>query len=88
MIGYIKNICRRLKYRESSEVKIIQYLLRASKFFSALVENKLELFFKKMERDIPRILLKDKRFSKTMRERVSSKERYYGLQATEGQCVA
>jgi hypothetical protein len=88
VIGYIKSICRKLNYRECSEVKITQYLLRNSKFFSALVENKLELFFKKMVKDIPRMLLKDKRTSKTMREMVSSKEGYYGSLVTEVQYVA
>ncbi len=79
VIGYVKSISRRLNYRECSEVKIIQYLLRTSKFFWALVMNRVEFFLNNLEKDIPRKLLKDRRSSKTMRERVSSMEGYYGL---------
>jgi hypothetical protein len=79
IIGYFKNIVCKLFKVELSEVKLIQYLMRGNDFCSALAMNNLELFFKKMEKDISRMLLKDKRNRKTMRERVSSRESYYGV---------
>lgn len=88
VIGYVKSLSRKLNYRECSEVKIIQYLLRTAEFFSAVVHNELENFLRKLKKDIPRMLLKDSRSSKTMRGRVFHMEGYYGAQVAEVQYVA
>jgi hypothetical protein len=88
VIGYVKSICRQLGDVECSEVKVIEYLMRTSSFFFALARNQLESFIEEMEKDIPRMLLKDKRKRTTMREKVLIGESYYGMQITEGQFVA
>lgn len=86
--GYFKDIvCKRFN-DELSEVKLIQYIMRDNDFCLALARDSLESFFKLMEKDISRMLLKDKRNRKTMRERVASKESYYGIQNIENQHVA
>lgn len=73
---------------EISEVKLISYLLRESVFYYAVAENKLEVFFEEMIKDAPRMLLKDRRHRKTMRERVLQGENYYEMQHFEYQSVA
>lgn len=73
---------------EISEVKLIQYLMRNDCFLNALKGNKLEIFFEGMEKDIKRMLLKDKRVRKTMRERVSDNESYYDTQVVNNKAVA
>jgi hypothetical protein len=80
IVGYFKNIVYKIFDIELSEVKLIQYLMRGNDFNLALARNSLESFFKQMEKDISRMLLKDKRSRKTMRERVSSRENYYEIQ--------
>ena len=52
------------------------------------MKNKLELFFRELEKDLQRMLLKDRRNRRTMRERVLIKESYYNLQLTETKRVA
>jgi hypothetical protein len=76
------------KWPEISEVKLIDYLMRNNIFCNAVAKYKLEDFFEKMREDIPRMLLKDKRIRKTMRERAFSMESYYGIQDIENQMVA
>jgi hypothetical protein len=70
---------------ELSEVKLIQYIMRESAFCLALAKNKLEEFFDEMEKDISRMLLKDRRKRRTMRERILQKEAYYQMKSTESQ---
>lgn len=83
--GYFKRIVEKSFNIELSEVKVIQYLLRQDVFLTAVMKNQLDFFFEQMEKDIPRMLLKDSRTRKTMRERVSSKESYYGSQVVRNQ---
>jgi hypothetical protein len=73
---------------ELSFVKLIQYLMRSNKFCEAVIKNGLERFIAEMKQDTPKMLLKDKRTSKTMRERVIYEECYYEMQTTEVQKVA
>ncbi len=73
---------------ELSSVKLIQYLMRNNKFCEAVIKNALESFIEEMKKDTPAMLLKDKRTSKTMRERVFFGEFYYGMQKIELQNVA
>ena len=73
---------------ELSSVKLIQYLMRNNKFCEAVIKNTLESFIEEMKQDAPGMLLKDKRTSKTMRERVFLGESYYGMQVIELQNVA
>ena len=84
--GYVTSIAA--KWPEISEVKLIDYLMRKNIFGNAIAYHKLEDFFDEMIKDIPRMLLKDKRLRKTMRERVFTKEPYYGLQVIDNQMVA
>lgn len=84
--GYVARIVQ--KWPEISEVKIIDYLMRNNAFCTAIARNKMEDFFETMIKDTPRMLLKDKRCSKTMRERIFVREHYYGLQVAENQLVA
>lgn len=73
---------------ELSFVKLIQYLIRENKFCEAVVKDTLESFIAEMIQDTPKMLLKDKRTSKTMRERVYYGESYYEMQETGIQHVA
>ncbi len=84
--GYVARIAQ--KWPEISEVKLIDYLMRGNAFCAAVAGHKLEDFFENMRKDIPRMLLKDKRLSRTMRERVFARESYYGVQFVENQMVA
>lgn len=69
---------------ELSEVKVIQYLLRENSLCRAIQSNYLQEYFAELEKDIARMLLKDKRLRKTMRERAINEESYYGaLQVVE-----
>jgi hypothetical protein len=63
---------------ELSEVKVIQYLLRENSLCRAIQSNNLQVYFSEMVKDIARMLLKDKRSRKTMRERAINEETYYG----------
>lgn len=83
-----KEIIYELFETELSEVKLIQYLMRNDGFLNALINNKLEIFLEEMEKDIPRMLLKDKRALKTMRKRVADNEIYYSTQVVEIKQVA
>lgn len=76
----IKKISKKISTIEISEIKIIQYLTRANYFFEAFINNELKPFFQAMKKDIQRMLLKDKRERKTMREKVEQKESYYKSQ--------
>ena len=73
---------------ELSSVKLIQYLMRNNKFCEAVIKNTLESFIEEMKQDIPEMLLKNKRTSKTMRERVFFGESYYEMQPIENKQVA
>ncbi len=88
IIGYFKTITEKLHTVELSEVKTIQYLMRSNSFSLAMAQNKLEPFFAQMEKDVLRMLLKDKRSRKTMREKVLHKENYYDIQVTDNECLA
>lgn len=81
--AYFKRIAKKSFNTELSDVKMIQYLIRCNDFLNAVIRNQLENFFDRMETDIPRMLLKDKRARKTMRERVSGIESYYGAKLLE-----
>lgn len=76
--GYFKKLAEQAFQREFSEMKFIHYLLRGNSFLKAVLSNRLENFFKQLEQDTSRMLLKEKRHRKTMRERVFVKESYYG----------
>jgi hypothetical protein len=76
------------KWPEISEVKLINYLMRDNIFRNSVTQYKLEDFFEEMRKDIPRMLLKDKKCLKTMRERAFAMESYYGIQCVENQMVA
>lgn len=86
--GYFKSIANKLFDLEVSEVKLIIYLLRNSGFYYAVADNKLDAFFEEMIKDAPRMLLKDRRRRKTMRERILKGESYYEMQHFEIQSVA
>jgi hypothetical protein len=88
IIGYTKRIVGVLYNVELSEVKLIQYMMRSNEFFLAMAQNSLGLFFEEMEKDIPRMLLKDKRSRKTMREKAFTQETYYGMQLIENKLSA
>lgn len=77
--GVFKNIVWRLYKIELSTVKLIQYLKRCNQFCNAIAKGTLVLFFAQMEKDLPKMLLKDKRKRRTMRERVLKKESYYAI---------
>lgn len=63
--------------RELSVPMVIDYLLRGDAFWMAVKNNKLEEFIKDMEKDLLRMLCKDRRRRRTMRERVLHEESYY-----------
>ena len=86
--GHFKNAANKLFDQEVSEMKVLEYLLRESRFCYAVAGSKLENFFKEMIKDAPRMLLKDQRNRKTMRERVLQGENYYETQRFEYQSVA
>jgi hypothetical protein len=86
--GYFKKMATKLFDLEVSEVKLINYLLRDSIFYYAVAENRLEDFLEEMMRYAPRMLLKDRRRRKTMRERVLESESYYEMQRFDYQSVA
>lgn len=86
--GYFRKIAEERYLKEFSEMKFIEYLLREDSFYRALQSDRLEIFFKEIEVDIPRMLLKDKRRRKTMRERVYEQEGYYFTYVLENQLVA
>jgi Transposase DDE domain len=79
IIGNFKMFVDREYKVELSEVKVIQYLMRSNKFSEAIHCYKLEAFLNEMEQDLPRMLLKDKRKRKTLRDRICQKESYYGI---------
>lgn len=85
--GYLSGIIP-IDGRELSEVKLIDYLLRNNNFCSAIGKNKIEDFLEEMEKDIQRMLLKDKRRRKTLREMIFTEESYYGMQSVENELVA
>lgn len=86
--GYFKNEAGKLFDLEVSEVKLISYLLRESGFYYAVAANRVDVFFEEMIKDAARMLLKDRRRRKTMRERVLQGESYYGMQHSDIQSVA
>lgn len=86
--GYFKSVVTPLFKQEVSEAKFISYLLRESEFYYAFIENKLDVFFEEMIKDAPRMLMKDKRRRKTMREKVFIGESYYEIQRFDNQSVA
>lgn len=88
VIGHFKIIINETFDVELSEVQLIQYMMRNNSFCMAVAKHHLEPFFKEMEKDIPRMLLKATRLRKTMRERVFQKESHYGMQQTENQNIA
>lgn len=64
---------------ELSEDKFIKYLLRDSSFCRAISEDSLKKYFEELFEDMPRMLCKDKRKRKTMRQRVYERESYYNF---------
>ncbi len=86
--GFIAKIVQKMFSQELSEAKLIQYLLRESQFRRAVATNKLENYLEDMLKDARRMLLKDKRRRRTMRERVFMHESYYCLQITDNQLIA
>jgi len=85
--GYFRKIVVKLFKLELSEVKLIQYLIRNGGFFSAVERDRLSIFFEEMIEDIPRMLLKDKRQRRTMREKIYQMESYYEMQNAEYQQI-
>lgn len=81
--GHFKSMANKLFDLEVSEVKLISYLLRESEFYYAVAENRLEAFFEEMTKEAQRMLLKERRHRKTMRERVLQGESYYEIQRFE-----
>jgi hypothetical protein len=88
MCGCFRSLVDKLFDLEVSEIKLISYLLRESGFYYAVAENRLEVFFEELIKDAPRMLLKDRRHRKTMREKVLQGESYYGAQHFDIQSVA
>lgn len=86
--GCYKNLAEAKFAREFSEVKLINYLLRENGFLKAVQSNTLEKYLNELEQDICKMLLKDIRQRRTMRERVLLQEPYYQIQATYYQHVA
>lgn len=86
--GYFKSAVNKLFDLEVSEERLISYLLRESGFYYAIIGNKLGVFFEEMVKDAPRMLLKDRRHRRTMRERVLQSENYYEMQHVDIQRVA
>jgi hypothetical protein len=86
--GYFKSVADKQFDLEISEVKLINYLLRESEFFYAVGNNRLEAFFDRMIKDAPRMLLKDRRRRRTMREKVFQGESYHAMQRLDLQGVA
>lgn len=87
--GYVSRIAQKaFSGRELSHVKLIDYMLRASGFCRAVANNRLENFLNEMEKDVRRMLLKDSRKRKTMRDRVFTSEWYYNIQPSDNQMVA
>ena len=74
--------------RELSTVKLINYVMRENEFGIAVRGNTIENYMKEMKKDILRMLCKDKRSLKTMRERVIQGAGYYGAQPIDLQKVA
>jgi len=64
---------------ELSEVKLINYFIRGNALINAIACNQTGKFFKQVEQDIPRMLAKDKRQRKTMREKINTSESYYEM---------
>jgi hypothetical protein len=86
--GYISRIAQKaFSGREISHVKLIEYILRESEFCRAVANNRVEKFLIEMEKDILRMLLKDSRKRKTMRDRVFTGEWYYDMQPSNNQMV-
>ena len=85
--GYFRSAAAKLFDLEISEVKLINYLLRESRFYYAVGNNRLEAFLEEMMKDTPRMLLKDRRRRRTMRERVLQGESYYEIQHSENQRI-
>lgn len=86
---YISRVVERnLIILEISHIKLIKYIHRNNKFCEAIMKNRVEEFLKNMEKDILRMLLKDKRKRKTMRERVFLCESYYEMQPSNFKKVA
>lgn len=86
--GYFKKLAEERFSGEFSEVKFIQYLLRNHHFLRAVLLCRLEEYFKQLEQDIPRMLMKGKRKRTTMREKVFSNESYYFSYQSNNQRVA
>lgn len=63
--------------KELSITKLMRYLINDNCLFTAVVHCELEKMFETMLKDLSRILCKDKRRRRTMRERVSLKEGFY-----------
>lgn len=86
--GIFKNIAEKTFDNELSIVKLIQYLMRNNGFCRAVAGDRLEFFLEQMEKDIPRMILKDKRSRRTMRERVYKRETYYGMRTNKNEEAA
>lgn len=85
----LERIVRKLSYGiELSNKKVIDYLLRQNRFCASIARNCLQDLLEEMERDLCRMLLKDKRKRKTMREKVMTLESYYEMQPFGPQRVA
>jgi DDE family transposase len=81
---YISQLVEKmLDGREISHAKLIAYILRKSAFCIALMRNQLEEYLMEMEKNMRRMLLKDKRMRKTMRERVYECESYYEMRPSD-----
>jgi hypothetical protein len=88
--GYIKAIARKMMSSnvEVSHNKAISYILRNSVFCKGVTQYRFEEFLKRLAKDIPRMLLKDKRARRTMRERADALDTYYDTQPSVNQWVA
>lgn len=86
--GHVAGILQKSCEYELSDAKLIDYLLRNSSLCFAIKKKTLESYLQELEQDVSRMLAKDKRFRKTMRERVFEGESYYGIQNIENQQVA
>ncbi len=75
-------------HKELSTVKVIKYVLRGGGFLQAVKVEKVDIYMEEMAKDIPRMLCKDKRKRRTMRERVVRGEGYYEVQPSDFQKVA
>jgi DDE family transposase len=77
LIATFMKIARDIFHRELSAEKLLNFLIRQDKFSKAIETKTLEFLVKKIIKNMPKMLMKDKRTLKTMREMSISSLNYY-----------